>query len=134
MEKYKKARTNLNETNDCGVIVVAEIAEVPYEVAQKALADQGRELGRPAMGRHIFNALQEFGYRATSRIDGSELAKMKRKRFLTVRMLEEIPMIKKGKWIGITRNHIFAIKDGAVKDWTRGRRFHVESLFKINKI
>lgn len=122
---WNKAKSQgfTHETNDCAVKAVSIVCDVPYAVAHKALALCGRK-PRKGTPMHVTNtAMIKLGY------------KMEQDMWLkipkTVNRLENHPTVSKGYYVAITTDHILAIVNGRVEDWTRGKTHRPLATAKV---
>jgi len=126
------------EDRDCTVITVAEIAGVPYEKAHNAMAKAGRRPRRGARVHEMMKALQQLGIKTSPGVSGLHTVRrdlnMADRKKLTVNMIEKNRLFEDGSYIGVTANHVFAIRNGVVRDWCRGSRLYVQWVYKATKM
>lgn len=112
---WNKAKSQgfTNEKNDCAVKAVSIVCDVPYAVAHKALALCGRKprKGTPMTVTNM--AMIKLGFK----MEQDKSLKIPR----TVKRLENHPTVAEGYHVAVTTNHILAIVNGRVEDWTRGK-------------
>jgi len=72
--------------------------------------------------RDILVALKSFG--VSMELDGELSAKVKTP-------ITAARVLRKGSFLCVTRDHVFAVKNGRVIDWTDGRRHRVIGVYKI---
>lgn len=122
---YEKAKTyaaQKSETNDCSVKAVSIACDVPYHVAHKALALQGRNNRRGAYEWQIHRALQSLGF--DIRIVNATAA--------SCATIARDVKVQKGFFIAYVSRHILAIVDGKVEDWTATNcRRRIQSVYRV---
>ena len=123
---YKKAKgyaVQKGETNDCSVKAVSIVCNVPYHVAHKALALQGRVNRRGAGSWQIEKAIETLGFKVVQ-INNVKAA--------TCATLARDPAVYKGFFFAYVRRHILAVVDGKIEDWTATNcRRRLEGVYKI---
>jgi hypothetical protein len=129
-EKYKeleKAAKAMNETKDCAVKAMAVIGDLPYDEAHCLLEMHGR-LPRHGTWNHITRQALKFMDLKTE--VETELWRdiMGGK---TIRTLGRVMKGVKGKFIVWTSQHVLAIEDGEVHDWTNGRLHRIERIERV---
>ena len=118
-ERAKKLSKKLGEHNDCAVVAAALTTKWSYEHTHRVFAECGRKKGR---GTHLHvtrKALRRLGVYVEER-------KIRRTPVRNLRLPE-------GKrYIAVTCNHMLAVIDGKVHDWTANRRHVVTDLWEIS--
>jgi len=112
------------ETNDCTVTSIAIATGEGYEMAHYAMEEAGRVPRRGATIAKMRKACEMLGYEMVR----VEPATYKARTPITLER-ENLP----GAYIVSFATHVAAVVDGKVLDWVQGRRFRIESLFKITK-
>ena len=121
-EKAKVYAAQKNETNDCTVKAVSIACDVPYHVAHKALALQGRVNRRGAMEYQIHKAIQSLGF--DIRIVLTTAA--------SCATIARDAKVQKGFFIAYVPRHILAIVDGKIEDWTATNcRRRIQSVYRV---
>lgn len=121
---FKKAdiySRSKGETNDCAVKAVSIACDVPYHVAHKALALQGRQNRRGSMKSWIDRAIQSLGFKT----------KIVHHSAATVTSLSGDRAVEKGHYVAYVKGHILAIVDGKVEDWTDGKRHRIHYVESV---
>tara|TARA_Y100000401_G_C8322069_1_gene225928 strand:+ start:715 stop:1200 length:486 start_codon:yes stop_codon:yes gene_type:complete len=130
-----------NSDKNCCTVVASSIAfNVPFDEMQNYFFQHGRKRNK---GYHMYKIVPEiakdYGYKA--------------ERFYKVsngyynnktgeRILENTPSLTvnnctkyltKGTFILGVHEHVLAVKNGKVEDWTRGRKHRVKYIYRITK-
>jgi hypothetical protein len=137
------------EINDCTVIALAIAAEISYEDAYKTCWNRGRKARTGMMTRKhiqcfldldlpVYEVLRMRGKQTLYRIRYSEailnvsaLYNEKNKQY-TANTITDICKPDK-KYVAYTRDHVLAIDNKIVQDWTNGRKHRIISLFQIGE-
>jgi hypothetical protein len=128
------------EKNDCAVKAIAIVANASYEEAHEALAKQGRRNGRGSTIVQIMAALKSLGVHVNGYINhvyhgGKNMGRCPI-RDVTFRLRSVYGMDRKQiaerRFLVLTRNHILAVKDGEVQDWTEGRRHQARFAWEVS--
>jgi len=138
------------EINDCTVIALAIAAEISYEDAYKTCWNRGRKARSGMMTRKhiqcfldldlpVYEVLMVRGKQKLHRIGYSDaimnvmatLFNAKNKQY-TVNTIPDICEPDK-KYVAYTRDHVLAIDNKIVQDWTNGRKHRIISLFQIGE-
>ncbi len=113
------ASEGMNEKNDCAVRAVAIITGKSYTEIHQVFARCGRRHRGRTWHHTTTLVLMHLGIKTVP-----VLFKGK-----TIRTLaRELP---KGYYLVRIRNHMLAIKDGRVCDWTEGRLHRVKEVYKV---
>jgi hypothetical protein len=117
-----------SEDNDCTVIALSVALAVPYDVAHKILADQGR---KPLRGFKLTSWLQELS-RTKTRLCGYTFTAVVAWECPTLaRVARDFP---KGRFILRKRGHALAMVDGVVHDFDlSGPRTRITHLFLLER-
>jgi hypothetical protein len=122
-EKAKVYAAQKNETNDCTVKAVSIVCDVPYHVAHKALALQGRVNRRGAYPNQIEKAIESLGFK---------FAHLVYVKAATCATLARDPAVYKGFFVAYVKRHILAVVDGKIEDWTATScRRRLEGVYKV---
>ena len=149
--------TEYKQDKNCCTVVASSIAfDVPFPEMQKIYFDHGRKRNRGYhMGKIIYELAEKFGYVVTgyelkkkyshsvnpyrSKLIGCEYSNsknceilLKSKSQLTVNNFRKYLPAK--NYILGTRDHVLAVKNGAVNDWTENRKHRINRIFVIEKI
>lgn len=120
-EKTADAAKRAWETNDCAVKAIAIACDVPYPVAHKTLKQLGRR-GRCGTRNVMINeAFKALGFKM-------EIIPHTAK---TVKTLPKDSAVQKGYFVALVPQHILAIIDGKVEDWSDGSARRVKFVAKI---
>jgi len=132
------ATSEFKETNDCGVIAAAIAFNVSYEESYKAYEKAGR---KPRCGVHYYQiegaaeylsnktgkTFKVLDYERTAKI--TKRAKVNKLTFNNV--IRGLNKQKSYMIIGI--DHMAALKNGRMRDWSEGTRKYVETIYEIGK-
>lgn len=119
----------IGETDDCSVKAVAIAARVSYSNAHKVLKACGRKNRKGASTGTISAAM--FLLRAEMRsVDMNQLRMINHYRTLTVNNVVKY-LRSDASYIMYTRDHVVAVRNGKVEDWTAGRKHRVLSVHQI---
>ena len=122
-----------HENNDCAVIALATVADIPYEDAHAALELAGRKnrkgttLGeiREALGVLDINflPLKEAYIRKPNKN-----SKWGFNRYTYKTIKKRFPT---GRWLVANRNHIVGMVNGEIHDWASERKHPIINVWKI---
>lgn len=136
----KQQRLN-NEDNDCSVKALSIVTNKPYAEAHAALKAQGRKNKRGATVHQILRALRTLGFDVVNNVpedltdaaaveEWLENSPQHKYNVKTATTATNLP--KEGRrFLCVTCNHIFAVTNGVVQDWTEGRRNRVNTVFEV---
>ena len=129
-----------NSDKNCCTVVASSIAfNVPFDEMQNYFFQHGRKRNR---GYHMYKIIPEiakdYGYKAerfhkvpngyyNSETKETILPSIS----LTVKNCTKY--LTKGTFILGVREHVLAVKNGKVEDWTRGRKHRVKYIYRITK-
>ena len=128
--RYERALADsrrAHESEDCTVIATALAARMPYAEAHAMLAALGRKNRKGFKTWRIAEELGHRGYRVTA----TWLPKQKNGSLYTPKTIGKL--CKRGYWMVQVRRHVFAVINGEVYDWVRGRRHHVIRVYRIER-
>ena len=121
-KKIQRDSNSLDEKNDCAVKAVAIVANHPYKCTHRLFVTGGRKKRKPTEWRLTKLVLKLLGchVKRTRQFDAR-----------TIRALEkQLPA--KGRFLIRTSNHILAVIDGKVFDWTQGRLHRVCEVYEVS--
>ena len=150
----KELFENMCATDDryCGVLAVVKLSGKDYDSIYHAFTKVGRKHGQGVYDTQIMRVLEalgmriEYAWRFWKPFAGTNTKEREFilpsnpytteifwvKRAMTVRNLEKWKGLdKKRKYLGLTRNHAFAVCNGIVDDWSRTSRRVVEELYEV---
>lgn len=125
LDRCLLASANMNEHNDCGVRAAALVCNVPYETAHVALRVAGRQPRQGSFVPQITKAVKSLG----CTVHKSQNPKQPNGSRYTAKTLPKA--YPRGRFLVYTRDHVFAMIDGTVLDWAKGRRLHVVSIQEV---
>ncbi len=127
-----KSASAINENNDCTVKALAIAAGVNYYDAHDALAAMGRKKGKGAYMTQLFGALAKLGFEVTSVLHDQRIHNSSRP---TTGTICNYKFIKdRATYLVQTSQHVAAIKDKTVHDYTNGRKFQVKAVWQLWRI
>jgi len=121
-EKIQKDSDSLNEKNDCAVKAVAIVANHPYKCTHRLFEAAGRKSKKGTAFYITKKVLRSLGchIKQTKQFDAR-----------TVRTLEkQLPA--EGRFLIRTSNHILAVIDGKIIDWTKGRLHRICHIYEVS--
>ena len=120
---------SMGEKNDCAVKAVAIVCNASYEEAHATLKRLGRRDGKGTPMDVIMAAVKALGCHVNygDKRDHRGVNCGRR----TINRLR-LPQGGKGRWLVLTRNHILAVVDGKVMDWTEGRRHQARFAWEVS--
>ncbi|MCH9712597.1 MAG: hypothetical protein K0U20_08255 [Proteobacteria bacterium] len=130
MNTYNEAKDQKfsNETNDCSVVALSIACDISYADAHAALAARGRPARRGAYTHQSIDAAKDLGY-TVHELEGDELVNPETGCGYTATTIGQL--CKKGRFMVQVHRHIFAVVDGQVQDWTKGRRHRVKRVMEV---
>lgn len=134
LEKIKSG-SNLNEKNDCAVIALSLVTEQSYEKIHSLLSEIGRKNNKPTKLYKTLHILKKFNeYRKIFLVEKRKQYPPRYKnKSITIKSIEEYPHLWQGTYLIVLSEHIFAVRNGKVLDWTRGLSKRINSIYKIEK-
>jgi hypothetical protein len=120
-DKAHKLSQQANEYNDCTVKAIAITCDVPYKVAHKALANEGRKSRCGSYWSQQVRAINSLGYALET---VGHTAK-------TINQVKSDRVVQNGYFLAYVRGHVAAVVNGKVEDWTDGRRHRIQKVFKV---
>jgi hypothetical protein len=109
------------ETKDCAVKAVAVVTGTDYDTVLRLFYRLGRRPGTGTSKHMLLEAIALLGYKLDPSCYRSK----------TVVTLEREFKNRRGRYLVWTRNHLLAVVDGEVVDWTKGRRHRVRAVSKV---
>ncbi len=130
MKRYMKAKKTIhrkqnNETNDCSVIAVSIVARTTYKAAHVACQASGRTNRRGLCQQGIVHAIRSLGLT----VERMQDVRQKNGSKFTPKTIGN--KLKRGYYICFVNNHVFAMVNGDVEDWTQGRKHHITDVYKV---
>ena len=126
-----------NETNDCAVVALAIVCDLPYEVAHAELKRLGRKDRRETLYSLTFQAVKNLG-KTVNFVPSYEFirtypgvhAKLKH---VTTHHPRRFPKCfdKSKTYLWQVRGHILAVKGGEVLDWSINKSKQVHSIYEV---
>src|ERR1039458_1384681 len=128
LQKVMTEREGYTEFNDCTVVALSVALEIPYSVAHRMLADQGRQERK---GFHLVSWLENearagrtlCGYKPTAVKCGKLMPTCRRTPWFMCDNMYTYPTLArvrrdfpKGRFIVRKNRHVFAMTDGEVHD------------------
>lgn len=117
----KEASARMNESRDCAVKAVAIATGTEYEVVHAMLKAAGR---RNRHGTYRAQTDKVIGQLGFTQIDVTHQVRGK-----TVRTVEG--ELTGGNYMVFVAQHVLAVTDGVVQDWTAGRQHRIKNVLKI---
>ena len=128
----------LRETNDCSIIALAAVTDLPYNVIHADLSAEGRRPRRGAFRMQQFRVLlyRRFFLRAHAPEQFIQRYPAPHNRVLrsvTSHHPDRFPAVwRDGKrYLLYTYSHVLAVVDGANCDWSRGRVLRINSIYEV---
>ena len=128
LARYKelcKASDRVNETNDCMVKATAIAGRMSYQDAYNLCRLAGRKDRRGASVFLTMAAMKGRGYTIDSM--GCPVQK-NGSRYTSLTIGNRL---KRGRYICVSKGHVFAVHNGEVCDWTNGRRHRIIEAYKV---
>ncbi len=133
MKRYIKAtntrhRKAQNETNDCSVIALSIACRTTYKAAHEAMREVGRKNRKGMVTSGILIAVQQAGFK----IEGVKKLRQKSGSKFTPKTIGD--KLKRGYYLCFSNNHVFAVVNGDIEDWTNNRQHRINEAYKITRI
>ena len=128
LSEIEPERQTLNETNDCSVVAVSVALGLSYSESRELLCSHGRRHRGGATSEQIIKAVRSTGATCELVLHFLEPWLVKCKTPISIE--KNIP---DGNYLVFTSKHVFAVNDGTVMDWTRGRKHRVKLVYRIKK-
>jgi len=136
MDLYKKARKCSLERNDCSVIAISILANIPYEEAYKVCEKLGRKKNGGMYEKDILKAFK----RLRCRVEPVSMIHKRKgtrdyKKFTywfgySLKRVDE-QLRPKGRDLISTSGHVSAYVNGRIEDWAAGRKKIVQKVWEI---
>lgn len=125
-QKMAQASDVMQETKDCAVISIAIVAGLTYVAAHNLFEQEGRKPRATTLSHQVDQVLKRLN------IDTEDVTKQWRAQGAkTIRTLGRVAANHKGTYLAFTRDHIMAIKDGAIHDWLTGHLHRITQVVKL---
>ncbi len=126
----KETSKSRGEHRDCGVVALALSCQIPYDVAHAALKAKGRKDRKGTyVSLQFLPALEVFGF-TSERLFGEGVRQKNGSRYTSKTIGK---LLSNGCYVCVTTDHMFAVVDGLVLDWSRTKRLTVNTIYKITK-
>lgn len=125
-DELRKQSDSFGEYRDCAVVATAIACRVKYKDAHAALKSAGR---RDRKGTH-----RHTTWTAITKVLDCQIEKHPRprqdngSRYTTLTIGKRFP---RGYYLVFVKNHVAAMVNGKVLDWTEGRRHRVQEVWKV---
>ncbi len=114
---------SLNEYNDCSVIALSIVTEIDYKTIRDFMfSSQLRNHKSPTSINNIGKTLDFFDY--------NYIIVRTYPKYKTVYSAEK-NLDKNNSYLIFTKDHVLAMKNGKVHDWTSGRLFRTVLIYQI---
>lgn len=130
--KVKNRSLERGETNDCAVISMTLVTDIPYDKVHSTFAKCGRNFRKGVWQNTVNGTMHELGVKSY-RYDQHEIEAMGKKAGLTTVLFTNVYKILKEntKYMMISRRHSAAIINKKVVDWSEGTNRKVLGLVEI---
>jgi len=130
MKRYQKAKNTVHrkkqdEKNDCSVIATSIVCRTTYKEAHAACAAHGRKSKQGMYTSSILKAIRSLGFS----VEPVKRLKQKNGSRFTPKTIGD--KLKRGYYICSCNDHVFAVVNGDVEDWTEGRKHYINEAYKI---
>jgi len=122
--RYRKAQ---NETNDCSVFAIAIACRLSYKQAHETMARMGRKNRQGVSNMQILLAARSHGF------DLTPVKRLTQKNGSRYTPLTIGDKLKNGYFLAFVSRHVLGVVNGAVFDWTEGRRHHINEAWKVTR-
>jgi hypothetical protein len=115
----------MNESNDCAIKAVAIVTGTPYDTIHRLFKARGRIDGTATSATMTLDVMErDLGLT----ISIADIRQQSGRRY-TVRTIPKARPI--GRHLVYVKDHVLALVDGLVMDWTRNRMHRVEHIWTI---
>lgn len=127
------------ESNDCTVIAMAMVTGKPYDECHRLLKEAGRQDGKGFNSHIMMSVIKGCGFELKRIPCLDQIAKYPgrhaNKSFITSHHPARFNSVwKDGKtYLGFTINHVLAIIDGDVHDWSTDKSLQIRWLYEVVK-
>ena len=109
------------------MLAVALACRIDYHLSHVALKMAGRKNRQGVFPEHIKKATEHLGFTLGPVIRPKQANGSK----YTPRTIgQQFPA---GRYLAFSRGHVFALVDGEVRDWHKGRRYHIIKVQEIKE-
>lgn len=130
----------MHEANDCSVVAVAALADISYNEAWQLLANRGRKPRQPPTVQNVLDVVETdlngrlVRLRPRAVISQYYPAGHRRLQHVTTHHPERFPGVWRDgrRYLFFLRNHVLAVVNGEVHDWTRGRYKRVFRIYEVS--
>ena len=129
-EKYQQllaASNVMQENQDCAVMALAVVGDLSYTDAHCLLEMFGRSHRQSCYHHQTLQALAFLDLE----IEDQTALWRDTMGGRTVRTLARVMKGHKGKWLVRTSQHVLAVEDGKIHDWTNGRLHRIQTVVKV---
>lgn len=135
MDLYRKARECSIERNDCSVMAISILANVPYEEAYKVCEKLGRKKNQGMYESDILKAFKRLRCRVEPvpmihKRKTGEYKKFTHWFGYSLKRVDE-QLRPKGRYLISTSGHVSAYVNGRIEDWAAGRKKIVNKVWEI---
>ena len=116
----QKARSAMNETNDCALIAVAIATGKPYEDVHRVFKLIGRKNRRGVWPSEIKKVVSILGYE--TKVVG----------FLG-KTTKTLKLPRDKNYLAATRDHVVAVRYGLVKCWSHTKAFRIREVWEVTE-
>ena len=129
-QKMERDADAMQEKHDCAVKALAVVAGMTYKGAHSLLEQVGR---KPQSSTQYAQTIRALKLRSIKTQDVT-----RRYRDIlgakTVRTLSRVMVGREGAYLAFTRDHLVAIKDGAVHCWSHDHLYRVVKVVKLQHL
>ena len=135
----RETARSIGENNDCSVLALALLADVPYQEAHKAMADAGRKFKKGTPLSVTYRVYKAMGLKLTTLTKTEFISQYpgvhKNLKCITSHHPNRFPgVFKQGKkYLCHTGTHAFAIIDGKTMDWSVAKALRVQIIYEVTK-
>ena len=119
-----------NDSNYCTVLAVAIAMDLPFKKVQKGFFELGRKRHR---GFYFFRNFKDVAekFNIKYEIIAEHQFEVKERYFTSLTANNCTEYLDLETYILGCRGHVFAVKNGKVEDWTKGRKHQVKQVYRI---
>lgn len=131
------SRTQFNEANDCAVLTVALVCEVPYSVAHQTLKDCGRKDRMGTYSHQYLAAIKKLGKTLVAVSPRSIIDTYPAPHNTLQGVTSHHPRRFARVWdrsktyVMRTNSHVFVVKGGETLDWSINRVLRVRQIWEV---
>jgi len=123
--RYRKAQ---GSRNDCSVIAISIVCRTTYKAAFIACEKVGRKPKGGLSSIYIGFVAKSLGFNL------EVIAGLKQKNGSNYTAKTIGDKLKKGYYLVFTSDHVFAVVNGDVEDWTKNRKHTVTDVYKVIRL